>query len=730
WNNGSTLSTISNVVAGNYTVVVTDNNDCTVSTDIEISQPTSAVVVGTSVITQPDCGGSQGEILAVAVGGNPNYTYLWDDGSTASTLANIPAGTYMVTVTDTNGCSESSQISLFDSDGVTIAVNNIVNNQCSDGTNGSATISASGTGTDYTYDWSNNGTNQTENNLTAGDYTIIVTDNNGCSGQITITITAPPSIEIITETVNDISCFGDNTGNISILAEGGTGQLSYLWNTDDTQAELTNLIAGAYSLTITDENDCMQEYQFIVEEPEEIIIENNITTPICTNETNGEIAIVASGGTGEYTYLWSTNDTTSTIKNFGSGDYSIVVTDNNLCSKQFTLTVNNPDTISATSIINMPICYNGTDGSIEVNGEGGTGELIYLWEDESTHNKIENLSSGDFIVTITDQNNCSEIFSFNIENPIQIEIIIESTDESSSGANDGTISAFPQNGTEPYTYQWNTGATDSTITALSPGIYTVIVTDNNDCSAKEDIIINSVDCNSIVSYTTNDISCYGANDGSIAVHIDNAHEPITYLWNTSDTTSTISGLESGTYDVAITDVNNCIFQGTFILSQPDMITASVPVITDATAIDVNDGAISISFVGGTGDYNIMAINEEGAESNNLNALKNGNYTINVTDENGCSKDFGPYFVGVLVSTNDINLDVQIFPNPTNDKIYIKELGFSDTPSIYNISGQKIEVNINSIESGFEIDCSNLQPGIYLLQLIKDKKNIIRKIVVN
>ncbi len=734
WSNGGIGATQSGLTAGTYFVTVSDSDNCTSTSTIDITEPATSVEAGISIIDQPNCGNQDGELSAFATGGTPDYTYLWNDNTTNPVLTNIGSGDYTVTVTDQNGCTSVSMVTLEDNDGVTLAANDVGNNTCFGDSEGTATISASGGTGMYTYNWSNGGTNATENNLPAGEYTITVTDEGNCTGEITIEITEPDAFAA-NETLTHITCNGIEDGSIQLNATGGTGALSYLWNTGDTTDAIDNLIAGIFSVTITDSNNCTGEIEFVIEEPDEIVTGDiDTNTPSCPGEMDGSITINPSGGTGDLTFLWSNGDMTATADNLAAGDYAVTISDANDCEAVFNFTLDDAAQLMVIAESTSPTCSDGEDGSITITLEGGSAPYSIMWGTGDTTETIENLGADVYNLSISDANNCAYDTTIQLVAPPEIDPNITSTNETSNGVADGTAMADPQNGTPPYSYNWSTGDTTQLIENLAPGEYDVTITDANGCMVAGTAVVNNGDCDITSEVNTQDISCFGLMDGSISIELTGAVDPISYEWSNGSTGEILTNLAAGEYSVTLTDANGCQIQITdMIIIEPADITASDPIITDASTSTSSDGSIEIGFSGGTGALSIEYTDENGNPIgiSSFEELPTGSYQAIVTDENGCSKTFGPYTVGVISSLEEIDpIIANIYPNPAQSFFIIEtDARLISNPHIYSVTGQLIASTFEKSLSKYTFDTNRLSNGVYYIKLVSETDIILKKIII-
>ena len=294
---------VNNLLAGTYSVSILDVNNCPGSMTINVTQPTAALAVSTSSVSTL-CGTSNGSVSALVNGGTAPYSYLWTPGNgNTATVANLAAGVYSLVITDANGCTSNGTATVSNSNGPTVncTVSNI---SCFGGTNGAAMAQVSGGTSPYTYAWTpSGGTNATASNLSAGIYAVQVTDNTGCIGTASVTITEPTQITI-TETIIPSSCTTDN-GSISVVVSGGTGPYTYTWSPSGQNAtSLSNLAPGSTpSLTISDAHDCASSESYLIPGTGSI---NVTASPISTSILSGQSVIINAFGAASY--QWSPPD--------------------------------------------------------------------------------------------------------------------------------------------------------------------------------------------------------------------------------------------------------------------------------------------------------------------------------------------------------------------------------------------------------------------------------------
>ncbi len=487
WVTGSVTSSVVDLTAGTYTLTVTDANGCTMAAEVDVSEP-DALTLTAGVEQNVSCfGGTDGGAHVAVTGGSGPYTYLWDMGSETSTVQDLSAGTYTVTVTDANGCVEVADVGVSEPEELVLTTGVDQDVSCKGGADGAASVVASG-GTDpYVYMWETGSETSTVQDLSAGTYTVTVTDTNGCTKAATVDVTEPDALVLTAGVEQDVSCQGGTDGGASVEVTGGTGPYTYLWDTGSVTSTVQDLSAGTYTVTVTDVNGCTGATTVNVSEPSAISIEIiDILTVRCHGESNGSITIEAEGGNGTFTFLWNTGETTPMISGLIAGPYSITVSDGNGCTSEQEAIMSEPEVLDVT-IINKSdaSCFGASDGSIEVSQSGGTAPYTLVWNTGDVSHVINDLPAGDYEVTVTDANGCSAILPVGIAEPEMLMLTFSATPSQSNMA-DGTASVEVSGGVMPYTFLWDdpNGQNTSEITGLAPGMYSVTVTDANGCTTE------------------------------------------------------------------------------------------------------------------------------------------------------------------------------------------------------------------------------------------------------
>jgi SprB repeat/Secretion system C-terminal sorting domain len=414
WSNNATTASISGLSAGIYGVTVTDANSCTASGSITVTASTAITLTVASTAARCN-GAANGTATATVTGGAQPYSYAWSNGATTASITAI-GGNYLVTVTDAVGCSASQVVTIAQPTAISLFLD-VTDAVCTNGT-GSITNRISGGTTPYTYLWNTGATTLSLTNVSGGTYSLTVTDANGCTrtASTTVNFFAPPTVNL---TQTNITCNGANNGAVSAAVTGGTAPFSYAWSNSATNASISGLTAGTYTVTVTDSKGCVAIRSVTLTQPSAIVITPTVTNATCLPV--GSVSVVASGGTGTYTYLWSTGATTSSITSMAGGTYSVTVTDANGCRNSATIivpAVTSPN-LTATITQTVAVAYQGAaNGEITVTASNGRAPYTYRWSNGSTLATASGLKAGTYTVTVTDANGCTAISSFTLTEPV------------------------------------------------------------------------------------------------------------------------------------------------------------------------------------------------------------------------------------------------------------------------------------------------------------------------
>ena len=638
WQPGNILTqNLTNQPAANYTVTVTDANGCTSTSQTTISQP-SILTATTSTSSTLCFGASNGSASVTPSGGTSGYTYSWfPAGGSAITATGLLAGNYSVTVTDNNGCSITNAVIV--AQPTAISLSSLTTAATCGATNGTATATVSGGAGGYSYSWSPSGGNGTvANGLTAGAYTITVTDVNGCTSSSTANVSNIGGPTINAFSTASVSCFGGSNGTANSAVANGTGPFTYSWSpSGGNGSSASNLSAGNYSVSVTDANGCTSVANFVIVEPTVLSAAASSNPATCFGSSNGSASVNVSGGTAGYSYVWLPgNAVISNPTNLPASNYSVTITDANGCTTSSSTSISQPTDLSVNTSFTAALCNGSSDGIAQTLVSGGSPSYSYSWfpSGGNGQNTI-GVGAGNYSVTVTDANGCTKSSSVNVTQPSAIVLNTSST-PSTCGASNGTATVIASGGASGYSYNWSpTGGTGATAINIPSNAYTVTVTDANGCTSTSVAAVSSLGGPSISANLTNNVGCYGGSNGSATATVISGNSPYTYTWSPSGgNAATASGLSAGSYSVSISDMNGCTSVTNVIIGEPTLLAAQASALP-ATCNGSATGSANVNVAGGTVGYayNWLPGN---SGSSNPSGLMAGNYTVTITDANGCT----------------------------------------------------------------------------------------------
>jgi gliding motility-associated-like protein len=696
-------------------------------------QSTAQIVV----IQDLECNGdSGGSFLIVPDFGAPPYTYIWNTGAFTPDITNLSAGTYSVTVTDTFLISQVYSQTLFDPPQIIITTDSLENVNCNGMMTGAIHISVAGGTTPYSFTWIRDGFFYSNSedivNIPAGIYNLIVTDANGCNESAVFTITETATPVLVTLVSTNATCFGGNDGSAIASGLGGTGTLNYLWSTSDITPDISGLTAGFYSVTVTDSLLCEATANIEILQPEFPIqitlVQNDV---LCYGDSTGSIEVVhVSGANGPITYQWSNGGNTNLIDNLISGNYSVTVTDNNLCSAASATFISQSPQISVIPLITPSTCDGHNNGAISLNVSGGIMPYSFLWREihfDSTYTtqNISNIRGGDYLLTITDSVGC--VFSDTLSVPnigivpvniIPVTYVCNGLQGSVSLNAPEADSAYYFNYSWSSTYNSGSFTTNDSVFTTSTGFlagsYTITVTNNQTgCAHYFDFTINQSETPLTVAEVVNHNQCYDNTNGSIQLFPSGGDPLPAYqvTWSGpngyTSTAFSISGLAVGDYHYSVSDDLACVVNGT-VRIEPVLPLQGYISSFNVDCFGSNTGSAQAIFSGGTGLLNYSWSN--GGTSQVITSLTAGTYVVTVTDSLGCQVIDSTAVIqppGIFISTDSI-YDVTCF-------------GYSDGNILLTTGGGTGTLEYSWLHNGnifpqVTEDIINIPAGLYQLTI--------------
>ena len=372
-----------------------------------------------------------------------------------------------------------------------ITKDSIRNISCNGLCNGWLKVIPSGGVGNYSYQWSNSISQDTNTHLCKGSYTVTITDEQNCMDIQTLSISQPDTIKISVLDTVMLKCNGTCYGHINISVQSGTPPYSFLWNSGQNTQNIINICAGDYIVTVTDANHCKNDLLVKIRDTSNFTVTLNAKNDIsCFSLCDGSATVIAGSGVPPYTYLWSNGNPTNQISNVCAGNYNVVVSDSKNCIVSVFVPINQPASLQMhVDSKKGPSCFGYNNGSVNLSAIGGTPKYTYNWNNQNVDSVQTGLSIGKYYITITDSHNCKAKDSVVLQQPTPLILDMHSGKTTCATSCDGSGWGIPSGGTRKYTYQWSNGAGDSLTSHLCAGINSLTVTDANNCQIIGNVII-------------------------------------------------------------------------------------------------------------------------------------------------------------------------------------------------------------------------------------------------
>ncbi len=557
---------------GDYVVIVTDGVGC--SSPFDFTIPSPEVIEAEFILKDSiSCQGlSDGRLTLEVTSGIGPFTFNWSDGSTDSIAVGLSADTYLVTVTNPNGCTKEYDFVLGEPTALSLDTEQ-ENIACNGDLSGTATVMPSGGTPPYQYQWdgmAGEQTTATASDLGAGTYTVSVTDFHNCLQTEMLTITEPSALTTeMDSTLN--GCGAQASGTAGIMVQGGAPPYTYEWNTFpiQTTAIANNLSEGIYQVTVTDANGCQIINSTEVLPPPEIGLSYTSTDVGCNGDATGAITAAATGGTGTLVYAWQETGLPASgqVGNLAAGVYHLTVSDDLGCIATATIPITEPSAITINAEIAAVACFGESTGVIDITAFGGTGNLSYQWSDGSTMEDLSGLSAGMYFVTVSDENGCTAVENFTITATTSIDVSFSTVGVDCYGEQTGSIQADVQGGSLPYDYAWSNGGTMPGLAQIPAAVYYLTITDAQGCQSVDSVEVEQPEMALQIEPQIDSVSCFGLKDGRIDIVTSGGTPPYSYSSdnNTFNGVASLLGLEAGAYDIFVKDSKGCLVFDTDIM---------------------------------------------------------------------------------------------------------------------------------------------------------------------
>ncbi len=744
WENGSNTPTLQNVACGNHFLTLTDALGCQHFDTIMLNCP-PAVTINSIDIQPVKCfGDATGTANANAQGGNPPYTFQWSDvnAQTTQQALNLLTGTYTVTATDANNCIATATATV-PQPGPLSSTINLVNVSCFNAATGIATANPGGGTAPYTFNWSSASNTAQSTGLSAGTYTVTITDANLCTTTNSATITQPIQGVQVTLVQTRAACFGETNGEAIATASGGAGgPFTFLWSNGQQTAMASGLTAGTYTVTVTDQATCTGTQSIIVQELGKIMVNVAFVPPSCYGIADAQAAVnLITGGAGMgdtslYQFRWSVpgaQDAAQISGLAGDSTYFITVTDLQGCSGTFSFLVNQPPEITLNSDIEDVKCFGGNDGSATITGVLNANQpVVYDWSNANASPQIMALVAGVYTVTVTDTEGCKATKIFEINEPEVLGLSFQQQPLLCATDSNATIAVVVTGGTGDYTYQWINGENTATINQLGPGQYSLTVTDRNGCTVTGVQTIEQPDSLLLASQLT-EPECFGEQNGRIKLLVTGGRAPYRYslMDDVFGGSSNFIALGAGVYSMQVRDAYGCITSLVDTLGQPPAV--AVMLASDTTIILGDSLLLSATTSNTFGATNYQwsstlvdsftCVDAVFCDEILITPFISNTYRLTVTDENGCA---GKASIHVRVEKpRGVYVPTAFSPNDDQNNDLLLVHGLSRqvrnilTFKVYDRWGELVyedqNFTVNQVSRGWDGQFRNQpsDPGVYI-----------------
>jgi hypothetical protein len=686
WSNSAGGSTISNLVAGSYTVTVTGANGCTNTNSVSVSQPELPIAITFNASSVTCFGGSNGTATATATRGTAPYTFSWSNGASGANVA-LPSGNFTVTARDANGCEASNTVFIAQPSQLIASVTNrpVL---CHGGNDGSASVSVSGGTTPYYYAWSNGFTGINPSGLTAGSYFVLITDANNCSVGTITTVTQPERL-VYSFTKDDVKCFGGNDGKIEVFPFGGTSPYQLTTNGLLLPTSSRTFKEGTYQINVRDANNCLSTANIVqIGQPSSPVTARLLSSksPRGFGLTDGSITVEIKGGTGPFS-SFSTNWTWSggsnqnevktetggtlrtTLEKAGGGNYSLRVTDSQFgaaitqdgCTTTLNYFLEQPEKITAITQVDKGVsCFGKFDGQLSAVVKGGvifdaTNPYKYQWFKRESGslvglnelaNKLINVDAGRYVLRVTDKNDIMADFEVELKvTPSLTTTVVAQAYPTCETSADGLIEIKTVGGVNPLVVDWGQGISGSRITNLKAGNYFGVVRDKEGCTGEIAVALTPRENVQVRVLKKTESICNGGCEGAIDLQVQGNVSSFSVEWTQKLSNNSINVLSnligndaknlcSGEYFATVTTALGCkTSTGSIVLANPPIKTIQVS--DDLQVCADANVELDAAILAPAKSYLWKLPSGLTTTQPKLSITQNGNYTLEAIDANGC-----------------------------------------------------------------------------------------------
>lgn len=656
WSTGSSNAQITvnaGAVSGitkNYQVTVTDQEGCANTGNLKVTTTNSIDSLKRIVRNVTDCEGSDGQIILIPLNGLPPFSYQWTGGNGTSGsgsgvqdtifINGLSQASYRVTITDNSQamCSFVLRNILVQGPAAVVNSTSVKDVTCAGAADGEICVNV--TGNNPVFHWSNNETTSCIDNLPGGQYSVTITDG-PCITTLDKIVVEEPSVIVTRADLRSPTCAQNNDGSITVVAFGGTPPYEYQWSNQVQTPQNAQIAAGSYIVTVSDAQDCFRIDTFQLQAPDLLqLVVDSLRDMSCSGIPDGFVQVRAIGGTPPYHFTWASGSNSPVRFGLAAGTYTANVTDYNNCTAQIQVQVKEPLPVTVNvAVFNRPLCQGDATGSIQVAASGGTPPYTYFWAGGQSGNSLADLPVGAYSVTARDSRGCLSL-------PLTVQLLPQTTinlgiavvPPPCVGPQTGQIALTPT-GVGPFTYHWDSGATNPVLTGIGVGNHGVEVMDGQGCILDTVIAVTAPQVFQANLFAEQP-SCYGVADGLIqTVLLATGTPPIQYAWNDGPAaTKDRASLAPGDYQLTISDGIGCRFiSDTISLEWPERFRIDAFDLGNALCHGETNGYIETVLTGGTLPYSVNWVGQ-GSGQSGIYDLAPGTYRLLASDARGCPID--------------------------------------------------------------------------------------------
>ncbi len=708
WDNDEPNITATKLTAGSHAVTVSDKSGCSTTVTITISENLTPLSLSITVLSDNKCDYStNGSLKAEVSGGKAPFQYSWStNAASLNTLTSLPPGNYKLTVTDATGQTSSASVTL-NSPAAFSASIELLFPATANESNGQAQVKTTGGKSPFTYAWNNGEKISIVKNLSAGAHNVTVTDANGCTSETSLFVSetiTPINVSISQQ--SQISCHSTATASLSAFANGGKPPLKYLWSNGQTSATVNGLMAGTFTLSVTDAAGTVSTASFTIAEPDPISVIVTADAIASSGGIDGKATAKVAGGNAPYQYNWDNGEKSNKAVKLSAGNHIVSISDAMGCTTSGVVDISENILAMEISIAQKSkiLCAGSVNASVEATVKGGKAPFTYKWNAASSSASLPNIGQGLYTLTVTDATGHTATSVITVDSPQPLKIDVKVDAPASTGSTDGKATSTVNGGTGKYTYAWDNNEKSARAEKLAAGAHTLTVTDENGCSAISNVDMTENILPLVIKINQDKkITCNGQKEASLKADVTGGKQPYIYLWSGNGKqgkSETINDLPAGIYTLSISDATGAAVTKQYEVTEPKALKVTLDNMLPASTGNA-DGEATISVDGGTPPYtSTSVVSPSGNSSFKANKLSPGIHQVTVTDALGCTAEIVISIPeNILQLTASIHQTKEILCNGNADAVIEGTVKGGKAPYTYAWNNGQTTTSLSNLAAG-------------------------------